>query len=66
MADSNFNPAQNLSDEDRSKGGQNSPSKFGSPQGADPSAAGSKGAEAQSTEDKAKGGRNSHSGGNNS
>jgi general stress protein YciG len=28
MADSNFNPAQNLSDEARSKGGQNSPTNF--------------------------------------
>jgi hypothetical protein len=63
MADNN--PANNLSEEDRRRGGQNSPGQFGKEEGADPSQAGKMGAEAQSTEDKAKGGRHRNSGGNN-
>ena len=50
----NYNPANNLSPEDRSKGGKVSSSQQ------DMSALGKKGAEAQPTEAKAKGGRNSH------
>ena len=69
MADDN-NQGQfgNRSDteEQARKGGQASPGKFGSSQGADPSEAGRKGAEAQPREAKAEGGRHSHSGGNNS
>lgn len=57
MADSNFNPADNLSQEDRSKGGQISSSKQ------DMSELGKKGAQAQPTEAKRKGGQNSHGGG---
>jgi hypothetical protein len=60
MAD--YNPADNLSEEDRRLGGQNSTGQFGKENGADPRKAGKMGAEAQSTEDKAKGGQNSHSG----
>lgn len=41
-------------------GGRASSGKFGSPGGADPSAAGKKGAAAQPTAAKAMGGRNSH------
>ncbi|HSE61437.1 MAG TPA: hypothetical protein VLA88_04045 [Candidatus Saccharimonadales bacterium] len=63
MTDSN-NPGQfgNREDtqEQASEGGKASPSKFGSPQGADPKEAGRAGAEAQPTEAKAEGGRNSH------
>lgn len=44
----------------RSKGGQNSPSQFGGPEGADPSEAGKKGAEAQPVEAKQEGGENSN------
>jgi general stress protein YciG len=55
----NNNPANNLSDEARSKGGSNSGGNFkNDPKRA--SEAGKKGAEAQSTEDKARGGENSH------
>jgi general stress protein YciG len=57
MADSNYNPADNLSQEARSKGGKASSKKQ------DMSALGKKGAEAQPTEAKRKGGENSHSGG---
>jgi uncharacterized protein len=58
----NNNPASNLSDEGRSKGGSNSSGNFKKdPQRA--SEAGKKGAQAQSTEDKRKGGENSHGGG---
>ena len=53
----NNNPANNLSDEDRRRGGEASSSKQ------DMSELGRKGAEAQSKEAKAEGGR--HSGGNN-
>jgi|GEM_PF-6666293 len=60
MAD--YNPANNLSDEDRSRGGQNSPGQFGKSQGADPTKAGQKGAKAQPHEAKVEGGKNSHSG----
>jgi hypothetical protein len=63
MAD--YNPADNLSDEDRQRGGQNSPGQFGKEQGADPHKAGQKGAANQSTADKAKGGHRSHEGGGN-
>lgn len=45
-----------------SKGGKASPGKFGGPEGADPSEAGKKGAEAQPTEAKRKGGENSRRG----
>jgi hypothetical protein len=58
MAD--YNPADNLSEEDRRRGGQNSPGQFGKKEGTDPSKAGQEGAANQSTEDKAKGGHNSH------
>lgn len=62
MADPN-NPGQfgNRPDteEQASRGGQESTGKFGSEHGADPHKAGKKGAEAQPTEAKAKGGRNS-------
>lgn len=62
MADKN-NPGQfgNRSDTEQQarKGWQASTGKFGSEHGADPSAAGQKGAQAQPTEAKAKGGRNS-------
>jgi general stress protein YciG len=52
------NPANNLSDEARSKGGSNSGGNFkNDPKRA--SEAGKKGAEAQPTDAKAKGGRNS-------
>jgi hypothetical protein len=61
----NNNPANNLSEEDRRRGGQNSPGQFGKPQGADPHKAGQEGAKNQSTEDKAKGGHNSHRGSSN-
>ncbi|HWB38678.1 MAG TPA: KGG domain-containing protein [Candidatus Saccharimonadales bacterium] len=55
----NNNPANNLSDEARSKGGSNSGGNFkNDPQRA--SEAGKKGAAAQSTEAKARGGQNSH------
>lgn len=64
MAD-NFNPADNLTEEGRSAGGQNTPSQFGGPQGADPSEAGKKGAQAQPREAKAEGGKNSRRGANN-
>jgi general stress protein YciG len=67
MADSN-NPGQfgNRSDteEQARKGGEMSSGKFGSSQGADPSEAGKKGAQAQPREAKAEGGR--HSSRNNS
>jgi len=56
----NNNPANNLSDDDRRRGGENSTGKFGSENGADPSKAGKMGAKAQPTEAKAEGGRNSH------
>lgn len=46
--------------EQASKGGQASSGSFGEENSADPSAAGKKGAEAQSTEDKRRGGENSH------
>ena len=49
-------------EEQAQKGGKESPGKFGSPEGADPAAAGREGAEAQPTEAKAEGGR--HSGNN--
>lgn len=62
MAD-NQNPGQfgnrNDTEEQARKGGQQSPGQFGASEGADPAAAGRKGADAQSKEDKAKGGRNS-------
>ena len=65
MADQN-NPGQfgNRSDteEQASKGGQASTGSFGSENGADPSEAGQKGAEAQPTKAKAQGGENSHNG----
>jgi uncharacterized protein len=55
------NPADNLSNEDRAKGGQNSGGNFkNDPQRA--SEAGKKGAQAQPTEAKAKGGQNSGGG----
>jgi hypothetical protein len=63
MAD--YNPANNLSEEDRRKGGQNSPGQFGKKEGADPSKAGSEGAKAQPRQAKVEGGKKSHSGGNN-
>jgi hypothetical protein len=63
MAD--FNPADNLSDEDRSRGGQNSTGQFGREQGADPSKAGEEGAKAQPRQAKAEGGKHSHGGGGN-
>lgn len=44
------------------KGGEASTGKFGGPNGADPSEAGRKGAEAQPTEAKRRGGQNSHRG----
>lgn len=50
----NYNPANNLSDEARSKGGKASSNKQ------DMSKLGKKGARAQSTEAKAEGGRHSH------
>ncbi len=60
MADQN-NPGQfgNRPDtqEQASKGGQASPGKFGSPQGADPSAAGKKGNANEPMEAKREGGR---------
>ena len=63
MADSN-NSGQfgkrSDTEEQAHKGGMASPTKFGSPQGADPHKEGQKGAEAQSTRDKALGGENSH------
>lgn len=63
MADEN-NPGQfgNREDteEQASKGGQSSSGQLGAENGADPSEAGKKGAEAQPTEAKAKGGENSH------
>lgn len=43
-----------------SRGGQASTGKFGSPRGADPHAAGRKGAAAQPTEAKRRGGQHSH------
>jgi hypothetical protein len=63
MADNN--PANNLSEEDRRRGGQNSAGQFGKQNGADPSQAGKMGAENQSIKDKAKGGHNSHQGSTN-
>jgi len=55
----NNNPANNLSDQDRAKGGSNSGGNFkNDPQRA--SEAGKMGAEAQPREAKAKGGKNSH------
>lgn len=64
MAD-DYNPADNLSEEDRAKGGSNSSGNFkNDPQRA--SEAGKKGAEAQPTEAKRKGGEHSHGGNNNS
>ncbi|RDV45080.1 hypothetical protein DOE76_10165 [Leifsonia sp. ku-ls] len=61
---SNENPGQfgNRSDteEQASKGGQSSSGQFGAQNGADPSAAGSKGAQAQPTEAKREGGEHSH------
>jgi hypothetical protein len=67
MADQN-NPGQfgNRQDteEQASKGGQASSGSFGSENGADPSEAGRKGAEAQPTEAKVEGGENSHQGRN--
>lgn len=58
MAD-NFNPADNLSNEARSKGGKHSSGNFkNDPKRA--SEAGKKGAEAQPIEAKRKGGENSH------
>lgn len=69
MADDN-NPGQfgnrDDTEEQASKGGQASSGKFGSSQGADPSEAGRKGAQAQPREAKVEGGRHSHGGGNNS
>lgn len=63
MADTD-NPGQfgNRSDTEEMarKGGKASPGKFGSSQGADPSEAGRKGAQAQPTEAKRKGGQHSH------
>lgn len=60
------NPGQfgNRGDTERqaSKGGHASSGKFGSPSGADPHAAGRKGAEAQPTEAKRRGGQNSRRG----
>jgi general stress protein YciG len=57
----NQNPANNLSEEDRSKGGSNSGGNFKhDPQRA--SNAGKKGAKAEPTEAKRKGGENSHRG----
>ena len=56
MAD-NYNPADNLSEEARRKGGEASSSKQ------DMSELGKKGADAQSTESKRKGGEHSHGGG---
>ncbi|HVU59364.1 MAG TPA: KGG domain-containing protein [Candidatus Saccharimonadales bacterium] len=44
------------------KGGQSSPGKFGSPQGANPHEAGREGARRQPREAKVAGGRNSHRG----
>lgn len=44
------------------KGGQQSPGKFGSPQGADPHEAGRRGAENQPMEAKRRGGENSRRG----
>jgi hypothetical protein len=61
----NPNPANNLSEEDRRRGGQNSPGQFGKEQGADPSKAGEMGAKAQPRQAKVEGGKNSHSGGGN-
>ena len=62
------NPGQfgNRSDteEQARKGGESSSGSFGSNNGADPSEAGRKGAEAQPTEAKARGGENSGNGGN--
>ena len=59
MAD-DYNPADNLSDEDRAKGGSNSSGNFkNDPKRA--SEAGKQGAESQPTEAKRKGGENSHS-----
>lgn len=59
MAD-DYNPADNLSQEARSKGGKASSKKQ------DMSELGRKGAKAQSTEDKRKGGEHSHGGGRSS
>jgi hypothetical protein len=63
MADSK-NPGQfgNRSDtqQQASAGGKASSGSFGSPNSADPSAAGKKGAQAQPTEAKQRGGQNSH------
>lgn len=57
MANNNYNPADNLSEDARSKGGQVSSSKQ------DMSELGKKGAAAQPTEAKRKGGEHSHGGG---
>ncbi len=46
-----------------SAGGQASPTKFGSPEGPDPSEAGRRGAEAEPIEAKRHGGEHSHDGG---
>jgi hypothetical protein len=62
MAD--YNPADNLSEEDRRRGGQESTGQFGKENGASPQQAGSEGAANQSNKDKAKGGHNSHRGSN--
>lgn len=65
MADPN-NPGQfgNRPDteEQAKRGGENSPGKFGSEEGADPHEAGRKGAQAQPEEAKVRGGEHSHSG----
>jgi uncharacterized protein len=61
----NNNPANNLSEEDRRRGGQNTPSQFGKPKGADPSQAGSEGAKAEPHKAKVEGGKHSHGGGGN-
>ncbi|GAA1139632.1 hypothetical protein [Nesterenkonia lutea] len=62
MADQN-NAGQfgnrNDTEQQASKGGQESTGSFDEKNSADPSKEGQKGAQAQSTEDKAKGGRNS-------
>ncbi|NMO01830.1 hypothetical protein HH308_11470 [Gordonia sp. TBRC 11910] len=66
MADSS-NPGQfgnrDDTEEQARKGGESSPGQFGSERGADPQAAGRKGAEAEPHEAKVRGGENSHSNG---
>lgn len=62
MAEKNSGQFGNRSDteEQARTGGQSSSGQFGAENGADPSAAGSKGASAEPREAKAKGGRHSH------